>query len=273
MMLEMSLQYRTRQHYDSHPFDAITPEDERQPRNVQPKAFIDFCDQYLKEQTSVAEIGCGPGRGTIYLAAIGVDITAVDISAISLIRARKRAPSAKFAGATALALPFRDESFNVVVSDGVIHHTPDAHAAFLECVRVLRPGGYLYLGVYKRRRYYYYLYTYAGPPIRWLAESGAGRLTLSMTLIPIYYLAHLVKSCGKRTWEGATNYFYDYMVTPQATFYTREEITGWGDELSLRLAKYDPSPGNVHVFVFQKNISSARGHAINSSPAPRTIFP
>ncbi len=249
---DSSLQSRTRQHYDSRPFDAITPEDEREPRNIQPKAFLDFCERYLKARTSVAEVGCGPGRGTIYLATIGVDLTAVDISANSLMRARKRAPSAKFVRATALALPFPDESFDAVVSDGVIHHTPDAHAAFLECARILRPGGYLYLGVYKRRRYYYYLYTYAGPPIRWLAESSAGRVTLSITLIPIYYLAHLVKSRGKRTWEGATNYFYDYIVTPHATFYTREQITGWGTNLSLELAKYDPSPGNVHVFVFRK---------------------
>jgi len=249
---ECSAQDRTRDHYDRHPFDAITREDERQPRNIQPTAFINFCERYLRFHASVAEIGCGPGRGTIYLAAIGAHITAVDISAVSLMRARKRAPSAGFARATALALPFRDNDFEAVVCDGVIHHTPDPHAAFRECVRVLRPGVYFYLGVYKRQRYYYYLYTFVGPPIRWLSQSAVGRIILSLTLIPIYYLAHLAKSRGKRTWEGATNYFYDYFVTPHATFYTREQIAAWGEELGLDLVEYDPSPGNVHAFVFWK---------------------
>src|SRR5262249_45965079 len=143
---DSSLQNRTRHHYDSHPFDAITPEDELRPRNIQPRPFIEFCGQYLQRKMSVAEIGCGPGRGTIFLTASEVDVTAVDISTASLARARKRAPNASFVRATTMALPFCNECFDVVVSDGVIHHTPNARAAFLECVRVLRPGGYLYLG-------------------------------------------------------------------------------------------------------------------------------
>jgi ubiquinone/menaquinone biosynthesis C-methylase UbiE len=252
MMLEMSLQSRTKRHYDSHPFDAITAEDELEPRRIQPKPFLEFCKRHLKDKMSVAEIGCGPGRGTMYLSAHDRHVTAIDISATSLARARKRAPSAKFVRATAMALPFCGECFDIVVSDGVIHHTPDAHAAFLESVRILRHGGYFYLGIYNRYRHYYYIYTYVGPPIRWLERSAVGRAALSMTLIPFYYLVHLAKSRGKRTWSGAKNFFYDYIITPQATFYTREEVSAWGSELGLELTEYDPSLGNVHVFVFRK---------------------
>lgn len=252
MMLDNSQQQRTRRHYDGHPFDALTPEDELQPHSVQPRPFIEFCERHLRPPMSVAEIGCGPGRGTMYLAANGADVTAVDISAASLTRARKRAPGAGFVGATILALPFADGRFDLVVSDGVIHHTPDPRAAFAECARILRPGGHLYLGVYNRRRYYYYIYTYAGPPVRWLERSAAGRAALRLTLIPLYYLAHLVKSRGKRTWSGAENFFYDYMITPQASFHTREEVAAWADAFGLKIIKYDASLGNVHVFTFRK---------------------
>jgi ubiquinone/menaquinone biosynthesis C-methylase UbiE len=251
-MLDTSLQNRTRHHYDSHPFDAITAEDEHQPRRIQPKPFIEFCEQYLQHEMSVAEIGCGPGRGIMYLTASKVDVTAIDISATSIARARKRAPNARYVRATTMALPFCNECFDVVVSDGVIHHTPNARAAFMESVRILRDGGYFYLGIYNRRRYYYYVYTYAGPPVRWLARSAAGRAALLMTIIPLYYLVHLAKSRGRRTWGGAKNFFYDYIITPQATFYAREEIAEWGDEVGIKLMKYDPSLGNVHVFVFRK---------------------
>jgi ubiquinone/menaquinone biosynthesis C-methylase UbiE len=251
-MLDNSLQSRTRRHYDSHPFDAIAAEDERQPRTIQPKPFIEFCERYLKSGMTVAEIGCGPGRGTMYLTTYRIHLTAIDISATSLSRARKRAPAAHFVRATTMALPFRDKGFDALVSDGVIHHTPDARSAFGESVRILREGGYLYLGVYDRRRYYYYIYTYAGPPIRWLERSAAGRVALSVTLIPLYYLVHLTKSRGKRTWQGAKNFFYDYIITPQATFHTRKEVAHWGAELGLDLIQYDPSLGNVQVFVFRK---------------------
>jgi ubiquinone/menaquinone biosynthesis C-methylase UbiE len=247
-----SLQNRTRRHYDAHPFDALTSEDERDPRGVQPKPFLDFCDRRLSFGMSVAEIGCGPGRATMYLAKLCLDVTAVDISEASLARAGKRAPAARFVGATNLALPFSDGSFDAVVSDGVIHHTPDPYRSFRENVRILRDGGFLYLGVYKRRRYYYYVYTYAGPLIRRIACSPPGRILLNMTVIPVYYLTHLVKSRGRRTWAGAKSFFYDYVITPQATFYTREEVQAWGAKEGLELTVYDPSLGNVHVFMFKK---------------------
>jgi ubiquinone/menaquinone biosynthesis C-methylase UbiE len=262
MPLDTTLQHRTEQHYDSHPFDAIRPEDEHAPRTIQPKPFIEFCERYLRRQMAVAEIGCGPGRGTMYLATLGIDIMAVDISAVSLARARRRAPKTGFVRGTVMALPFPNACFDAVVSDGVIHHTPNARTAFAENARVLRPGGHLYLGLYNRRRHYYYIYTYAGPPIRWLDNSAAGRVALGMTLIPLYYLVHLAKSRGRRSWAGARNFFYDYIITPQATFYTREEITAWGGELGLDLIKYDPSLGNIHVFVFRKSSICPQDHEI-----------
>ncbi len=252
-MSDSSLQSRTKHHYDRYPFDAITPADERSPRDVQPKPFLEFCERYLAGSGSVAEIGCGPGRGTMFLAASKLDVTAIDISAGSLQRARRRAPNARFVRATAMNLPFSNESFDAVVADGVIHHTPDAEAAFVESARILRHGGHLYLGVYNRRRYYYYIYTYLGPPVRWLAQSAAGRIVLSVTLLPVYYLLHLIKSGGRRTWKGAKNFFYDYIITPRATFHTYEQVVAWGKELDLELVRYDPSLGNVHVFFFRKS--------------------
>lgn len=253
-----SLQNSTQRHYDAHPFDALTPKDERDPRRVQPKPFLDFCDCCLSSSMSVAEIGCGPGRGTMYLAKLGLDVTAVDISEASLVRAGTRAPAARFVCATNLALPFEDGSFDAVISDGVIHHTPDACRSFRENARILRDGGFLYLGVYKRRSYYYHIYTYAGPLIRQIERSVQGRILLGITVIPVYYIAHLVKSKGQRTWAGAKRFFYDYIITPRATFHTREEVEAWGAKEGLELTVYDPLLGNVHVFVFRKRAAGGR---------------
>jgi ubiquinone/menaquinone biosynthesis C-methylase UbiE len=253
------LQRCTNRHYDNHPFDAITAGDERNPKAVQPAPFIAFCEQHVRRRMPVAEIGCGPGRATMYLAALGADVTAIDISAVSLARARRRAPDANYVRATTMALPFANACFDAVVADGVIHHAPDARAAFAESLRVLRPGGYLYLGIYNRRRHYYFIYTYAGRPIRWLARSAIGRAALAVTLMPAYYLVHLAKSRGRRSWAGAKNFFYDYLLTPRASFYTREEVNAWSNELGLELVGYDPSLGNVHVFIFRKVDASTTG--------------
>ena len=247
-----ALQTRTAVHYDSYPFEFLTPADEASIRKMQPAPFRHFVDSHVQQGAKVAEIGCGPGRGTLFLVRQDVDVVAVDISYQSLLLARQRAPIASFVLSTNLALPFEDGRFEIVISDGVIHHTPDPRAAFAENARITKAGGCYYLGVYSRRGYYYYVYTFIGSPIRWLEKRAFGRMLIFGTMVPLYWIAHLVKSGGKRTWHGAVNFFYDYIITPRASFHTYEEILSWATEEGLELIEYDPSLGNVHVFIFRK---------------------
>lgn len=252
------LQKLTKAHYNDFPFDFLTEADERNIEHLQPVPFLRFANCHLEPGARVAEIGCGPGRATLFMARRGIDLLAVDISLESLRLARRRAPASEFVLASNINLPLPDAAFDAVVSDGVIHHTPDANRSFCENARILRPGGVMYVGVYRRRRYYYYVYTYLGRPIRWLEKRAWGKALIYATLLPVYYAVHLVKSGGKRTWHGAKNFFFDYIITPQATFHTREEITEWGRNNGLELMEYDENVGNVHAFVFSKATPSAK---------------
>ena len=47
-------------------------------------------------------------------------------------------------------MPFADDSFDVVYSNGVLHHTPDTAGAVREIHRVLRPGGQARVMLYHR---------------------------------------------------------------------------------------------------------------------------
>lgn len=248
----MSLQQQTQNHYNRAPFDFMTAEDEMNIRQMQPEPFRRFVDAHLNIGDRVIDVGCGPGRGTMFLACEKMDTFSLDLSTQSIALARRRAPASRFVCASNLELPFRDGCFDAVVSDGVIHHTPDPRRSFAENARLVREGGRMYVGVYRRNRYYYYLYTWLGGPIRWLESRGWGRALIYATILPIYYLAHLIKSRGKRTWNGAKNFFYDYIITPQATFHTKEEICAWAGEEGFELVEYDEHVGNVHAFVFRK---------------------
>jgi ubiquinone/menaquinone biosynthesis C-methylase UbiE len=246
-------QAETAKHYDTHPLNFLTPADEIAIREMQPGPFRRFVESHWVDGGRVAEIGCGPGRGTLFLERQNrFEIAAVDVSGRSLRLARARAPAAMFIQASNLALPFADGSFDLVVSDGVIHHTPDARVSFAENVRIAKRGGLIYLAVYKRHRHYYYVYRFLGPCFRRLEQSSLGRALLFMSCVPLYWLVHLLKSRGRRTWAGAVNFFYDYIITPNATFHTREEICRWAREEGLGLVEYDAYCGNVHVFVFAK---------------------
>lgn len=105
------------------------------------------------EFESALDAGCGTGVCALSLSERANKVTAVDISSGGLRVARELAqrfsrPNIDFVQANLLALPFPDESFDLVFSWGVIDHITDPYQALNELVRVLQPGGTLILTVY-----------------------------------------------------------------------------------------------------------------------------
>ena len=107
----------------------------------------------------VLEIGCGLGTDGAQFAAAGADYTGVDLTDAAVDLARKRFElfhlPGKFATADAENLDFESESFDLVYSHGVLHHTPDTQKAIKEVHRVLRPGGRAIVMLYHRDSYNY----------------------------------------------------------------------------------------------------------------------
>jgi ubiquinone/menaquinone biosynthesis C-methylase UbiE len=91
------------------------------------------------------EIGCGMGTDLLQFARGGARCTGIDLTprSVEITRHRFRVYGAggDFMISDGERLPFRDESFDVVYSNGVLHHTPDTAGAIREVHRVLRPGG------------------------------------------------------------------------------------------------------------------------------------
>ncbi len=98
------------------------------------------------------EIGSGTGYFSLNLLQLGVieRLTATDISPGMLKRLSTTAEAlgleARTVETEAEALPFEDESFDIVFGHAVLHHIPDLAKAFAEFRRVLRPGGVIAFG-------------------------------------------------------------------------------------------------------------------------------
>ena len=107
----------------------------------------------------VLEIGCGLGTDGAQFAEAGADYTGVDLTDAAIELARKRFELFDLAGtfqtADAENLDFADESFDLVYSHGVLHHTPATQKAIDEIHRVLRPGGRAVVMLYHRDSYNY----------------------------------------------------------------------------------------------------------------------
>jgi SAM-dependent methyltransferase len=107
----------------------------------------------------VLEIGCGLGTDGARFAEAGADYTGVDLTEAAVELARKRFElfdlPGRFQTADAENLDFPDESFDLVYSHGVLHHTPETAQAIREVHRVLRPGGRAIVMLYHRDSYNY----------------------------------------------------------------------------------------------------------------------
>jgi ubiquinone/menaquinone biosynthesis C-methylase UbiE len=116
--------------------------------------FDKFCGARL------LEIGCGMGTDLLQFARGGARCTGVDLTPRSVEITRHRfglyGMNGNFMLADGEQLPFASESFDVVYSNGVLHHTPDTAGAIREVHRVLRPGGVAKVMLYYRNSLNYW---------------------------------------------------------------------------------------------------------------------
>ena len=121
-------------------------------------SFDDRCIRYARDRFlkvaddrrygKVLEIGAGTGFfiTNLWQGGFITEAYATDISPGMVEVCRKNAEVAGIDDldarvADAEALPFPDETFDLVIGHAVIHHLPDVDAAFAEAFRVLKPGG------------------------------------------------------------------------------------------------------------------------------------
>lgn len=164
------------QQWTADPCGSIGAED--QPISDAPPGSAPYLERLLAERESYApwladaldyrgasghrvlDVGCGQGIDLIHLARAGADVSGIDLTPRHVELARRHLEvlglDAEVRQGDAEALPFGDASFDRVVSNGVLHHTPDPGTALNEIVRVLRPGGELRLVLYHRDSMHYW---------------------------------------------------------------------------------------------------------------------
>jgi SAM-dependent methyltransferase len=124
--------------YDDELWELV-PEDPGPP----PGHLVAFVRGFGPVQAAL-DLGCGDGRLSAELDA--AELTAADVSAVALERARTRLPGARLVELQPDApLPLGDAGFDLVLCAETIEHVRDVQLLLSEIRRVLRPGGTLAL--------------------------------------------------------------------------------------------------------------------------------
>jgi len=118
--------------------------------------FARLLDEQIPQGASVLEVGCGTGQLTNFLGmhynrcVFGSDICLHSLRLAQNFRDRCNIRNAAFLQMNLFKPAFRRESFDIVVSNGVLHHTSDPFGAFRSISRLVKPGGFIVIGLYNK---------------------------------------------------------------------------------------------------------------------------
>ncbi len=122
------------------------------------------------------EIGCGMGYDSLEFLKRGVRVTATDLTPRAVEMTKKHfavegVQAEDVRTANALSLPFEDNTFDAVWSNGVLHATGDTPRAIQEARRVLKPGGRAIIShFYRKPSWMYALHTWGRENIEYKEE-------------------------------------------------------------------------------------------------------
>lgn len=115
------------------------------------KNFADYMRPHTPQSLagkSVLDVGTGSGRHSFHAAQAGAQVVAVDLGASIDVARRNLPASVLTVQADAEALPFEPESFDLVMSIGVLHHLPDTERALRSITRYAKCGGHVHVYLY-----------------------------------------------------------------------------------------------------------------------------
>ncbi len=237
----------TRAHYEQYPFI----EGGQRRIGLWRSRMAEFLPDALIRGARVLDVGASVGEVARSLADRGARVTCIDLTATATRRCRALHQTINVIQADALALPFRNASFDHSVAIGVLHHTPDCARGLREMTRVTRPGGTLTVLLYNRWTPYHALYTMtACIRRRWTADAVDG---LPGWIKAVIRLGLRMQTGLRLNDELMKRLIADQVWTPQATFHTRHEVERWAGEIGLRLLKRKAIPFYSTIFMFVRD--------------------
>ena len=193
---------------------------------------------------TVLDAGGGLGRYLGAFAGMGARVVGLDIGrGPEAAGVPQGDPSIAVVQGSVLEPPFQEGSFDLVFSDGVIHHTPDAHAAYRARARLVKPGGALYVWVYPREGFLRERVFGTARAVTTRLPGFAVRL-LSFAAAPLtlFVRSYSGTRLGPATWAECAQVVHDWIAPPLQSHHTWEEVAGWAAEAGLEDCERLPIP-------------------------------
>jgi len=240
--------------YETNPFPNYDDLDSRESLAEKASAgmFANLLDQQLPGGATVLEAGCGTGQLSNFLgiqwnrSVFGSDMCLNSLRLAEDFRSRSDIKNAGFLQMNLFRPAFREEAFEVVICNGVLHHTGDPLGGFKSLSRLVKPSGYIVIGLYNTigrlftdmRRF---LFKISADKLRFLDDHVRNKN---------------YNEARKRAW------FMDQYKHPHESKHSYSEVIQWfetnGFEFLFSVPKIDPGPFDKDEHLFEPHDKGSR---------------
>lgn len=143
--------------YEKHPFPNYNDLDDtsRLIEEARKGLFAKLLDEDIPFGARILEVGCGTGQLSNFLSIANRTVFGVDVSLNSLrlaqeFKEKNRLDRVHFLQMNLFHPVFEPESFDLVICNGVLHHTSDPFGGFKAIANLVKRNGYIMIGLYNR---------------------------------------------------------------------------------------------------------------------------
>jgi SAM-dependent methyltransferase len=188
--------------------------------------FFKKLDEEKEMFSKILEVGCGTGQLSIFLSRYQRQIFSIDLSIKSLEMGEnfRKKNNIKNLFFLRMNLFFIKEFFDVIISNGVLHHTENPRLAFIELTKYLKKGGYIIIGMYHKY----------------------GRIYNKITKFLINTFGKSFKFLDKKTLdknlseEKRLAWFMDQYKNPKESTHTFAEVLNWFNSADIEFISSIP---------------------------------
>lgn len=223
---------RMKAFYEEHPFPNYDDIDNLGSliEKSRARGFPEWLNRNIPLNATVLEVGCGTGQLGNFLSVAGRRMISADLCLNSLrlatgFKMNNGLDHVAFNHMNLFRLPLKPEAFDVLICTGVLHSTDDPVGGYRGFVPLVKPGGYIIIGLYNaicrlQTVFRQWLYPVMGDAVGIFDP----------------YLRKYKPSPDKRK-----SWIMDQYINPRESLHTIDEVLGWFDEQGIEFVRSLPS--------------------------------
>ncbi len=202
--------------------------------------FANKLDNEIPFHSNVLEAGCGTGQLSIALSRYNRKIHSIDLSEGSLMEAKSfidknDIKNVQLYKMNIFKLCFQKSFFDVIISNGVLHHTHNPKLAFSKLANCLKPNGMIVIGLYHKY----------------------GRIVQNIRQKLIKIFGERIRFIDRRFSENLSErkkyaWFQDQYSNPHETKHSYHEVIEWFSENDIEFVSSIPFNFDVNEEIFKQ---------------------